>query len=71
MFRCIATLSGHSAELSACCFDFSCNTIASSSLDSTAKLWDVRKTDSCQNTISGHTDEVEIFNNNFIYLDDN
>lgn len=62
MHRCIATLSGHTAELSACCYDFCCNTIASGSLDCTAKLWDTRKTDSCRNTIYGHTDEVMMFN---------
>lgn len=58
MYRCIATLYGHTAELTACHYDFSCRAIASSSLDGTAKLWDVRKTDSCCHTIAGHTDEV-------------
>lgn len=57
-YRCIATLAGHTAELSACRYNFGCNTIASGSLDSTAKLWDIRRTDCCYKTIFGHTDEV-------------
>lgn len=61
LYSCIATLSGHTAELSACRYNFSCNMIASSSLDSTAKLWDVRSTDSCHHTVTGHTDEVITF----------
>jgi len=53
-------LSGHTAELSACRYDFGCNMIASGSLDGTAKLWDARRTNSCCKTIFGHTDEVVI-----------
>lgn len=64
LHRCIATLSGHTAELSACRYDFSCKTIASGSLDSTVKLWDVRKTNECRETIAGHTDEVLIYKHN-------
>lgn len=60
MYRCITTLYGHTAELSACRYDFGCNTIVSGSLDNTAKLWDVRRTDRCCKTIFGHTDEVLI-----------
>jgi len=58
MYRCTATLYGHTAELTACHYDFSYRAIASSSLDGTAKLWDVRRTDSCRHSIAGHTDEV-------------
>lgn len=54
----MATLSGHTAELSVCHYDFSCITIASGSLDGTAKLWDLRMIGDCRDTISGHTDEV-------------
>lgn len=68
MHRCIAVLSGHTAELSACCFDFHCRTIASSSLDGTAKLWDTRKISGCRNTILGHTDEVVVFYSTFLDL---
>lgn len=35
--------------------------IASGSLDGTAKLWDIRRTDNCCETIAGHTDEVTEF----------
>lgn len=53
----MAKLRGHSAELSNCVWNFPSNLIATSSLDSTARLWDLRHSD-CFFEITGHHDEV-------------
>lgn len=50
-------LIGHHAELSNCLYNFDCSLIASSSMDKTAKIWDVRM-NSCLATLLGHDDEV-------------
>lgn len=50
-------LIGHRAELSNCLYNFDCSLVASSSMDKTAKVWDMR-TNSCLATLSAHDDEV-------------
>jgi len=50
-------LIGHRAELSNCLYNFDCSLVATSSMDKSAKVWDVR-TSSCLATLSGHDDEV-------------
>lgn len=54
----VAQLRGHTAELSNCLWNFSCDVIATGSLDSTARVWDMRKTSESLFTITEHTDEV-------------
>lgn len=54
----IAQLRGHTAELSNCVWNFSCDRIATASLDSTAQLWDVRRLDVPFHNITGHREEV-------------
>ena len=51
-------LAGHTEEISNCLFNFDCSLIASSSLDSTAKVWDPRSFTAIT-TITGHNDEVK------------
>uniref|UniRef100_A0A182UG24 WD repeat-containing protein 55 homolog n=1 Tax=Anopheles melas TaxID=34690 RepID=A0A182UG24_9DIPT len=48
---------GHEAELSNAVWNFQCNLIATSSLDRTAKIWDLRRLDEPQATAT-HKDEV-------------
>lgn len=55
--RKITSLVGHSGKISNCLYSFDCTLIASSSLDNTAKIWDVRMCE-CLGTLSGHEDEV-------------
>lgn len=50
-------LIGHHAELSNCLYNFDCSLIASSSMDKSAKIWDVRM-NCCLATLLGHDDEV-------------
>lgn len=50
-------LEGHSAELSNCLWNFDQSIIATSSIDATARLWDIRGVKSCH-VIDGHSDEV-------------
>ncbi|CAD6993690.1 unnamed protein product [Ceratitis capitata] len=54
----VSQLRGHTAELSNCVWNFSCIHIATSSLDSTAQLWDVRRLDAPLFNITGHREEV-------------
>lgn len=51
------TLSGHDAELSNCIWNFDCSMIATSSLDSTARIWDIRSAKT-MHVINSHRDEV-------------
>lgn len=51
------TLAGHTAELSNCVWNFDNSLIVTSSLDATARLWDIRSINTCH-VIDGHTDEV-------------
>lgn len=53
----IMTLSGHTAEISNCIWNFDCSMIATSSIDATARLWDFR-TINTMHVIDGHQDEV-------------
>lgn len=50
-------LTGHTAELSNCLWNFDHKLIATSSIDFTARLWDIRGARSCY-VIDGHSDEV-------------
>lgn len=50
-------LEGHTAELSNCLWNFDQTLIATSSIDSTARLWDLRQTNVCH-VIDDHNDEV-------------
>ena len=50
-------LRGHEAELSNCIWSFDCSLIATGSLDSTARLWDLRQLN-CMHTINAHRNEV-------------
>lgn len=50
-------LRGHTAELSNCIWNFECSMVATSSLDATARVWDLR-TLNCMHAITGHKDEV-------------
>lgn len=50
-------LTGHTAELSNCLWNFDESLVGTSSIDATARLWDIRGVHSCH-TIDGHTDEV-------------
>lgn len=54
----VAQLRGHTAELSSCLWNFSSDLIATGSLDSTARVWDLRKPTESLFTINDHTDEV-------------
>lgn len=58
MFRRTSVLIGHQEEISNCLYNFDGSTIASCSLDKTAKIWDIRMNDSCLATLTGHEDEV-------------
>lgn len=53
----IARLTGHTAELSNCLWNFEESMIGTSSIDATARLWDIRGVHSCH-IIDGHNDEV-------------
>lgn len=53
----IAKLEGHTAELSNCLWNFDETIIGTSSIDATARLWDIRGVHSCH-IIDGHSDEV-------------
>lgn len=57
IFSLVATLNGHTAELSNCLWNFDQSIIATSSIDATARLWDIRGVRSCH-VIDGHRDEV-------------
>ena len=50
-------LRGHEAELSNAIWNFQCSMIATSSLDKTARIWDLRNVN-CLHSIAGHRDEV-------------
>lgn len=50
-------LRGHTAELSNCIWNFECSMVATSSLDTTARVWDLRNL-KCVHAITGHKDEV-------------
>lgn len=50
-------LVGHTAELSNCLWSFDHSIIATSSIDTTARLWDIRGVHS-RHVIDGHCDEV-------------
>lgn len=51
------TLKGHTAELSNCLWNFDCSMIATGSLDTTARIWDLRNLNS-MHAFTGHRDEV-------------
>lgn len=51
------TLQGHTAELSNCIWNYNCSLIATSSIDTTARLWDIRST-KAMHVIDSHHDEV-------------
>lgn len=51
------TLSGHTAEISNCIWNFDCSMIATGSIDSTARIWDFRNVKNVH-VIDGHQDEV-------------
>ncbi|XP_055378789.1 dynein assembly factor with WDR repeat domains 1 isoform X1 [Condylostylus longicornis] len=59
-FRAIAHLNGHTAALSNCVWNFPGNLVATSSLDGTARIWDIRSLIGDQSLflIRGHEDEV-------------
>lgn len=50
-------LRGHTAELSNCIWNFDCSMVATSSLDTSARVWDLRNLN-CMHAITGHRDEV-------------
>lgn len=50
-------LRGHTAELSNCIWNFECSMVATSSLDTTARVWDLRNLH-CMHAITGHKDEI-------------
>lgn len=54
----MASFRGHTAELSNCIWNFTGDLIATSSLDSTARIWDLRNADECLFEITDHRDEV-------------
>lgn len=56
--RAVMELRGHTAELSNCIWNFDCSLIATSSLDSSARVWDIRKSFNCIHSITGHRNEV-------------
>lgn len=53
----IHVLKGHDAELSNCIWNYPCDKIATSSLDKTVKLWDLRNVKYPESSAS-HEDEV-------------
>ena len=53
----VTKLMGHTAELSNCVWNFDESMIGTSSIDATARIWDVRNVNSCH-IIDGHNDEV-------------
>lgn len=57
MLRLITRFTGHSAELSNCLWNFDESMIGTSSIDATARLWDMRYP-SIAHIIDGHSDEV-------------
>lgn len=57
MFSLVLKLEGHTAELSNCLLNFDQTIIATSSIDATARLWDIRGVRT-SHVIDGHTDEV-------------
>ena len=58
-FSSVHTLRGHEAELSNCIWNFPCNRKATSSLDKTVKIWDLRKIRYPEFS-AAHNDEVLI-----------
>lgn len=54
----ICELSEHTAEISACQFNYSGTHIITSSIDRTCKLWDLRNTSRSLHTFVGHSDEI-------------
>lgn len=50
-------LRGHAAELSNSIWNFECSMVATSSLDATARVWDLRNV-ACSHAINGHSNEV-------------
>lgn len=56
-YRMAMSLRGHTAELSNCIWNFDCSMIATSSLDTSARVWDLRNFN-CMHTITGHRDEI-------------
>lgn len=66
----IGILQDHEGEISNCVYNWDCNLVASSSLDKTAKVWDIRMRD-CIFTLNSHTDEViycKIINKRFVKM---
>lgn len=53
----VMDLRGHTAELSNCIWNFNCSMVATSSLDTSARVWDLRNLN-CMHAITGHRDEV-------------
>lgn len=56
-FRAVMELKGHTAELSNCIWNFDCSMIATSSLDTSVRLWDLRNLNT-MHVIVAHDDEV-------------
>ena len=54
----ICELKEHTAEISACQFNYSGTQIITSSIDKTCKLWDLRNTSKSLATFIGHNDEI-------------
>ena len=54
----ICELKEHTAEISACQFNYSGTQIVTSSIDKTCKLWDLRNTSKSLATFIGHNDEI-------------
>ncbi len=54
----ICDLKEHTAEISACQFNYSGTQIVTSSIDKTCKLWDIRNTSKSLATFIGHSDEI-------------
>ncbi len=54
----ICDLTEHTAEISACQFNYSGTQIVTSSIDRTCKLWDLRNPSKSLVTFIGHEDEI-------------
>lgn len=50
-------LRGHEAELSNCVWNFDCSLVATGSLDSTARIWDLRMAQNSAHVLEGHRNE--------------
>ena len=50
----IADLDEHTAEISACQFNYAGTQVVTASIDKTVKLWDLRNPDKPLNTFIGH-----------------